>query len=107
LKQKDYYRMWGPSSQSNSDPYEAGPYYQSVKYFDMNGRANAIDIAWEEFRERRPACAQLLEILFGEDAKEAHLNVTGISETKARLVVEVIKTTKLRPSGDAFKITKM
>jgi hypothetical protein len=73
----------------------------------LDSRAMAIKRSWEAFKNKRPACAKLLEILFGDGAAAAHINVEGFSETRARMALEVMGSHTLRHSGDSFKITKM
>tara|TARA_B110000495_G_C23038994_1_gene621879 strand:- start:3200 stop:3532 length:333 start_codon:yes stop_codon:yes gene_type:complete len=110
MKEKDFHRMWGESSSSTgprSNIYTHPSYFESAKYFDADYRAAAMVRSWKAFKKNRPACAELLEILFGEDAPEVHLSVKQFSETRARLSIEMFKSGALRPSGDAFKITKM
>jgi hypothetical protein len=82
-------------------------YYENTKYFNLDSRAMAIKRSWEAFKNKRPACAKLLEILFGDGAAAAHINVEGFSETRARMALEVMGSHTLRHSGDSFKITKM
>ena len=111
MKQKDFYRMWGEHSNNSTDPKDHGSYspsyFEGAKYFDADYRTAAMARSWKAFKKNRPACAELLELLFGEDAAEVHLSVKQFSENRARLSIELFKSGTLRPSGDAFKITKM
>jgi hypothetical protein len=109
MKEKDFHRMWGGHTVDSTDFVDNShpSYFESAKYFDADYRAAAIIRSWKAFKMNRPACAELLEILFGEDAPTVHLSVRYFSETRARLSIEVLNPGTQKPSSDAFKITKM
>ena len=101
---KDYYRHWGHGPE-DYNPKEQPSYYEDTKYFNLSARRDAVKQSWSNFKKTRPACATLLELLFGDEAEEAHHKVKDISENKARMIVEMLQATTSRPTGAAFKIT--
>ena len=91
MKYKHLITKWGyqiDGYRKSNNPYEEAhvPYIR-----DIEGRMDSVKISWKQFKEDRPFCAELLEVLFENEAKEVHLFVGEFSETRAMLALEPLK----------------
>jgi hypothetical protein len=92
MNAKKYHRI------TQSYPF---PDYEEWAYLrDNSTRMAAINESWDKFKEKRPFCAKLLVALFGKNhAKEAHLNISPFSETKALLALNELESGAILPDN--------
>ena len=73
----------------------ARDYYEDSIYIrDAEGRESEITKSWGNFKMRRPECAKLLVILYGDRAREAHLEINYINEVRAKRAADILEPRK-------------
>lgn len=77
-----------PSDYDPRRPYEP-PYTE----YDI-AQVSALHRNWVRFQEAYPYNAELLKILFGRSAKEAHMELEVIPEDKAKVIVQMLRKPK-------------
>ncbi len=60
---------------------------------DNTARLEALDQSWQGFKLKHPYYAQLLEMLFEEEAVEIHVFAKPFSETRALLAIREFEKT--------------
>ena len=75
----------------NPTDYDPRGYYEPA-YADYDiAQVSALHRKWVRFQETYPYNAELLKILFGGSAKEAHMEAEVIPEEKARFIVQILR----------------
>lgn len=65
---------------------------------DKDDRESRVARSWDAFKIKYPYNAKLLELLFGMNAKEAHMDVKVLNEANAMRAVNVISPRKTEPA---------
>lgn len=78
-------------SRMNPTDYDPrGGYEPAYTDYDI-AQVSALHRKWVRFQEAYPYNAELLKILFGGSAKDAHMEVEVIPEEKARFIVQILR----------------
>jgi len=77
-------------SRMNPTDYDPRGYEPAYTDYDI-AQVSALHRKWVRFQEAYPHNAELLKILFGGSAKEAHMEAEVIPEEKARFIVQILR----------------
>lgn len=81
------------------NPRMPGDSYTS---YDL-ARVSSVYRSWSRFKEQYPFNAELLKILFENQAKDAHMEVCVIPEDKARFIVEMLRKPSREQKGSRLE----
>lgn len=79
------YNRTNPSDYNPRIPHD--PAYTE---YDI-AQVSALHRNWVRFQEAYPYNTELLKVLFGRSAKEAHMELEVIPEEKARFIVQILR----------------
>ena len=88
-------------------PRDYTPYDDLHTPYDL-ARVSAVHRSWSRFCEQYLHNAELLKILLGASAKDAHIEASVVPESKAKLAVEMLRTKAKKPTkGRAANLMPM